>query len=79
VRPALGYLPVLEQAINSAKPRPAITNYDQDRLLHLDAATGKVLRRWEVGGGPRDVLATAGSVWVANSRSPTLTRLRLSG
>src|SRR5689334_788069 len=26
------YLPVLEQAINSAKPRPAITNYDQASL-----------------------------------------------
>jgi multiple sugar transport system substrate-binding protein len=27
-----GYLPVLEQAINSAQPRPAITNYDQASL-----------------------------------------------
>jgi multiple sugar transport system substrate-binding protein len=26
------YLPVLEQAINSARPRPAITNYDQASL-----------------------------------------------
>jgi len=26
------YLPVLEQAINSAQPRPAITNYDQASL-----------------------------------------------
>jgi multiple sugar transport system substrate-binding protein len=28
-----GYLPVLEQAINSAQPRPAITNYDQASLV----------------------------------------------
>ncbi len=27
------YLPVLEQAINSAQPRPAITNYDQASLV----------------------------------------------
>jgi len=27
-----GYLPVLEQAINSAQPRPAITDYDQASL-----------------------------------------------
>ena len=27
------YLPVLEQAINSARPRPAITNYDQASLV----------------------------------------------
>jgi multiple sugar transport system substrate-binding protein len=27
-----GYLPVLERAINSAQPRPAITNYDQASL-----------------------------------------------
>jgi multiple sugar transport system substrate-binding protein len=28
-----GYLPVLERAINSAQPRPAITNYDQASLV----------------------------------------------
>ena len=30
--PSYPYLPVLEQAINSARPRPAITNYDQASL-----------------------------------------------
>ncbi len=32
LRHSYPYLPVLEQAINSAQPRPAITNYDQASL-----------------------------------------------
>jgi len=38
------YLPVLEQAINSAKPRPAITNYDQASLA-ISSAVYEALTR----------------------------------
>ncbi len=38
------YLPVLEQAINSAQPRPAITNYDQASLV-ISSAVYEALTR----------------------------------
>jgi multiple sugar transport system substrate-binding protein len=38
------YLPVLEQAINSAEPRPAITNYDQASLA-ISSAVYEALTR----------------------------------
>jgi multiple sugar transport system substrate-binding protein len=38
------YLPVLEQAINSARPRPAITNYDQASLA-ISSAVYQALTR----------------------------------
>jgi multiple sugar transport system substrate-binding protein len=38
------YLPVLEQAINSAQPRPAITNYDQASLA-ISSAVYQALTR----------------------------------
>jgi multiple sugar transport system substrate-binding protein len=38
------YLPVLEQAINSARPRPAITNYDQASLA-ISSAVYEALTR----------------------------------
>ena len=38
------YLPVLEQAINSAQPRPAITNYDQASLA-ISSAVYEALTR----------------------------------
>jgi multiple sugar transport system substrate-binding protein len=40
------YLPVLEQAINSAQPRPAITNYDQASLA-ISSAVYEALTRQE--------------------------------
>jgi len=41
------YLPVLEQAINSAKPRPAITNYDQASLAISSAVYQALTRQKE--------------------------------
>ena len=38
------YLPVLEQAINSAQPRPAIANYDQASLA-ISSAVYQALTR----------------------------------
>lgn len=52
-----------------------LANYDDDRLRLLDPAGGRVLRRWALDAGPRDVLVAAGSIWVASSRSSTVTRL----
>jgi multiple sugar transport system substrate-binding protein len=40
------YLPVLEQAINSAQPRPAITHYDQASLA-ISSAVYEALTRQE--------------------------------
>ena len=48
-----GYLPVLEQAINSAQPRPAITNYDQASLA-ISSAVYQALTDHEQ---PRQALA----------------------
>ena len=42
--PRYPYLPVLEQAINSAQPRPAITNYDQASLA-ISSAVYEALTR----------------------------------
>ena len=42
--PRYPYLPVLEQAINSARPRPAITNYDQVSLA-ISSAVYEALTR----------------------------------
>ena len=44
--PTYPYLPVLEQAINSARPRPAITNYDQASLA-ISSAVYEALTRQE--------------------------------
>ena len=46
------YLPVLEQAINSAQPRPAITNYDQASLA-ISSAVYEALTRQKQ---PQDAL-----------------------
>ena len=39
------YLPVLEQAINSARPRPAITNYDQASLAISSTVYGALIQQ----------------------------------
>jgi virginiamycin B lyase len=49
-------------------------NYDSDSIYRLDAS-GRVLFRHKVGVGPRDLLLADGSVWVANSRGSTVTRV----
>ncbi len=44
LRHSYPYLPVIEQAINSAQPRPAITNYDQASLV-ISSAVYEALTR----------------------------------
>ena len=46
------YLPVLEQAINSARPRPAITNYDQASLAISSAVYEALTHAEETPAGP---------------------------
>jgi len=38
-----------------------------------------MLARWKTASRPRDVLAAAGSIWVAGSRGGALTRLTVRG
>ena len=46
------YLPVLEQAINSAQPRPAITNYDQASLAISSAVYAALTPPEDTTAGP---------------------------
>ena len=49
--------------------------YGDGKLLRIDPGTGRVTARVTVGVQPRAVLITAGSVWVANQASGTVSRV----
>jgi hypothetical protein len=49
--------------------------YQDGKLLRLDPATGKVTGRLAVGFQPRAIVLAAGSVWVANQASGTVSRV----
>jgi YVTN family beta-propeller protein len=83
-------LSVIDPATNAVVARPNVgvgsmgmacdagvwvANYDTGKLLQLDAS-GKVLRRLEVGVQPRELLIAFGDLWVSNQRSGTVVRVR---
>jgi YVTN family beta-propeller protein len=51
------------------------TDYENNAVLRIDPATGKVLAKIPVGLQPLGVVVTAGSVWVANEHSGSVTRI----
>lgn len=51
--------------------------YNSGLVLQLDRATGAVRKRFRVGKKPRGLTIAAGSVWVANSTSGTISRIAL--
>ena len=51
--------------------------YNNGLVLQLDRATGAVRKRFRVGKKPRGLTIAAGSVWVANSTSGTISRIAL--
>jgi len=51
--------------------------YNRGRLRRVDRSTGAVVRRSRVGRKPRGLTIAAGSVWVANSSSGTISRIDL--
>jgi virginiamycin B lyase len=54
-----------------------VAMYNPGQVVRVDPATGRVQRRVVVGGKPRGVVVAAGSVWVANSTSGTVSRIRV--
>jgi streptogramin lyase len=54
-----------------------VAGYSAGELLEL-SPSGSVVRRVATGSAPTDVVATADSVWVADSGAGTVTRVRLS-
>jgi streptogramin lyase len=52
--------------------------YGEGLVLRVDRATGAVRERFRFGWKPRGLTIAAGSVWVANSSSGTISRIRLS-
>ena len=51
------------------------TDYENNAVLRIDPASGKVLAKIPVGLQPLGVVVTAGSVWVANEHSGSVTRI----
>jgi virginiamycin B lyase len=54
-----------------------VAMYGPGELRRVDPTTGRVQGRVRVGDKPRGVVVAAGSVWVANSTSGTVSRIRL--
>jgi DNA-binding beta-propeller fold protein YncE len=54
-------------------------NYDTGEVLRISLGTRRVTARASVGSGPRAVVLTPGSVWVANQLSGTLSRFAVAG
>jgi hypothetical protein len=55
-----------------------VAMYNGGLVLRVDRATGAIRERFEVGRKPRGLAIALGSVWVANSWSGTISRIRLS-
>ena len=53
-----------------------VRNRISARMLKIDLAHGRVLRRVAVGIQPREVELGAGAVWVSNQGSGTVSRIR---
>jgi DNA-binding beta-propeller fold protein YncE len=51
--------------------------YDSAQVLRVDPVTGRVQARFRVGERPRGLVVAAGNVWVANSHSGTVSRIRV--
>jgi DNA-binding beta-propeller fold protein YncE len=56
-----------------------VAMYDRGEVVRVDPSTGKVQRRVRTGVKPRGLAVAGGSVWVANSRSGTVSRIRVPG
>jgi streptogramin lyase len=54
-----------------------VAMYDLGEALRIDPTSGRTLRRVVVGEKPRGLVVAAGSVWVANSTSGTVSRIRI--
>jgi virginiamycin B lyase len=55
-----------------------VAMYNSGKVLRVDPTSGRVQGRVLVGDKPRGLVVAAGSVWVANSTSGTVSRIRLS-
>ena len=55
-----------------------VAMYNLGQVLRIDPTNGRVQRRVVVGRKPRGVAVAAGSVWVANSESGTVSRIGVS-
>ncbi len=51
--------------------------YNREEVLRIDPTNGRVQRRVVVGVKPRGLAIAAGSVWVANSESGTVSRIQV--
>jgi YVTN family beta-propeller protein len=51
------------------------TDYENDVLVRVDPATGKVIKRIPVASAPEGVAVTEGSVWVANEHNGSVQRV----
>jgi len=51
--------------------------YNREEVLRIDPTNGRVQRRVIVGVKPRGLATAAGSVWVANSESGTVSRIQV--
>jgi streptogramin lyase len=54
-----------------------VAMYDRGQALRVDPTTGRVQRRVRIGVKPRGLAVAGGSVWVANSRSGSVSRIRI--
>ncbi len=55
-----------------------VAMYNSGEALRIDPTNGHVLRRVVIGKKPRGLVAAAESVWVANSASGTVSRIRVT-
>ncbi len=67
--------PAIRPDSRSARESLWVTSAEARTLSRIDPATGAVSDTIAVGGGPTGVVASAGSVWVANSLDGTVTRV----
>jgi DNA-binding SARP family transcriptional activator/ABC-type branched-subunit amino acid transport system substrate-binding protein/DNA-binding beta-propeller fold protein YncE len=58
-------------------PSAAAPRADGDRLVGLDARTGRILAQYPVGGTPTSVATTDGAAWVLNADDATISRIDL--
>jgi virginiamycin B lyase len=54
-----------------------VAMYNDGQVWRVNPTTGRVQRRVVVGGKPRGLVVAGGSVWVANSTSGTVSRIRV--
>jgi DNA-binding beta-propeller fold protein YncE len=54
-----------------------VAMYNRGEVLRIDPTNGRVQRRVLIGEKPRGLAIAAGSAWVANSESGTVSRVRV--